>query len=209
MSRFRRLVVPVCLFALLAILHPVLLPVCVWPLIVDQRDRPVSHVVIVDGDGRHDLAVELVRQNPELRVLLLQEGWNRLVECGIERPAEVLDREALVARGLDESLIELIPGPKDDAWQAMQRLHAWMDRHPDTRPVLLSDRFSSRQQRLVADRVLPVHHAQRVAVWGLPNHDYDERNWWRTRPAARSVVYQWLKLAFSAMKGATKTENNE
>jgi hypothetical protein len=209
MSRFRRLLVLVCLFALLAILHPVLLPMCAWPLIVDQRDRPVSHVVIVDGDGRHDLAAEFVQQHPGARVLLFQEGWNRLVECGIERPGQVLDREALVARGLDESLIELIPGPQDDFWQAMQRLHAWMDRHPETRPILLSDRFSSRQRRLVADRVLPGHHAQRVAVWGLPNRDYDERNWWRTRPAARSVVYQWLNLAFHGMQRATKPENNE
>jgi hypothetical protein len=188
----------------LAVFHSAILRGCARLLIVDQTGGPVSHLVLVDGDRRHDLAADFVRGNPAGRILLIEAGPNTLVECGILPADEVLDRLALVERGVPDSAIELISGSTADQWRAIHALQRWLGEHPDAHTAVLCNRFDSRLLRAVADAVLAPDQAQRVAIWALPNREFDERNWWYTRDSARSFVYAWLRLAFHAVQGESQ-----
>ena len=196
-----RLAWTVVLLAALAVFHAPLLRGWARLLIVDQATTPVSHLVLIEGDRRHDVAAGFVRGNPAGRILLIQAEPDTLVACGIVPADDVLDHRALVARGVPAAAIELIPGAAADRWQTIRQLQHWLDAHPDAQPALLCDRFYSRLQRTVADAVLTPDAAQRVAVWALPRREFDEQDWWQTRSGARSLVYAWLALTFHTLCG--------
>jgi hypothetical protein len=189
----------------LVALHPLLLCGGARLLVVDQPRGAVSHLVLVARDSaadrRHAVAADFVRRNPAGRVLLIEAEPDTLVRCGIVPADEVLDRQALAERAVPAAAIELIRGAAADRWQAMHSLQRWLDAHPDARAAVLCDRFDSRLQRSVADAVLTPDAARRVTIWALPKREFDERNWWRTRRGARSLVYAWLSLTFHTLCG--------
>ncbi len=186
---------------LAAVFHARLLTAAARLLVVDQTGRPVTHLVLLGGDSRHDAAAAFLRQNPAGRILLIEAVPDTLVAHGIVPSAEVLDRRALAERGVPESAVETLGEPAENAWQAMRRLRGWLDAHPEAQVGVLCDRFAGRYHRTVVDAVLLPEAAGRVSLWALPHHEYDETNWWQRRTSARQFVYAWLHLAYQRLRG--------
>jgi hypothetical protein len=75
--------------------------------------------------------------------------------------------------------------------------------------LVLCDRFAGRDLRFVVSQVTQPGEAQRVAFRSLPNHRYDETNWWRNRAGVRALAGAAFDLAYDALHGEDAPPVNE
>jgi len=186
--------------------YPHVLSMAAGLLVVDEPCGDFGHVLLAGGDHRFDIAAELYCKKPSRRLVLMEPYPNRLVRNGIIPSFENICRCELKARGVPSEAVELIPGKARNAWAAARLLRQWINDHPDTRLLVLCNRFASRRQRSVLDAVLGPEDAGRVFIRGLPDRRYDETNWWQSRCGAREFVFGSLALAYLWCRGESRED---
>ena len=196
-------VAAVALAAVFLFFHATLLQHLAGPLIADE---PVDHLQYVglvewnnapDGDRCIDQAIALVRQNPNRKVLLVELARTRLVEIGVLPSFESLCRNELKARDFPPQIISVIRCDGYDDWSTARAIRTWLADHPDAILGLLCGRFRSAKVRYTLDVVLDPEQAARVYVRGLPDHRYDETDWWKSRMGIKAFGFAWLRRLHS------------
>jgi hypothetical protein len=166
-------------------------------LIAEGPDRAVAGVVPVRGDRMHDAAAARVRDGAT-EVLLIERVPLRHEALGVIPVRTEIDRRALEARGAPAPAIRVLSEQTLDDWDGARVLRDWLRDRPEAHVAVLCDRFGSRRQRIILDRVLGPD-AARVHVVALPDRRYDETNWWRSKDGVAgwweglvTLGYVWL-----------------
>ncbi|HJN09447.1 MAG: hypothetical protein QGH33_18270 [Pirellulaceae bacterium] len=92
------------------VFHQRLLTSCGRFLIVDQPIETADYLLVIDGDRRFDVAVEMLRKHVANRVLLIEGRHTSLVESGVDVRSDQIARRELIKRSVDERSITLISG---------------------------------------------------------------------------------------------------
>ncbi len=174
-------------------------------LVVDQEADDPRYICLFEPaghfrrvDGPYDRAARLCRDDPSRQILLIEpERMMRPVREGAIPSFETISRQQLGARGVDPGAIDALDTPRN-AWEATRRLRTWLRARPDGQVLATCDRFRSRYYRFLLDSVLTPEEAQRVQLVALPDHRFDETNWWKSRLGFKEffngavvVLYAW------------------
>jgi hypothetical protein len=168
-------------------------------LTAEGPDRAVAGVVLVRGDRIHDAAAARVRDGAA-EVLLIERVPLRYEALGVIPVRTEIDRRALEARGVPAPAIHVLSEQTHDDWDGARVLNGWLRDHPGAHVAVLCDRFGSRRQRIILDRVL-VPDAARAHVVALPDRRYDETNWWRSKDGLASWWEGFVGLSYVSLAG--------
>jgi hypothetical protein len=163
-------------------------------LIADEPDRAAAAVLLVRGDRRHDAAAARVRDGAG-EVLLIERVPLRYEALGVVPTQTETNGRALEARGVPASAIHVLSEQTRDDWDGARVLHDWLREHPGADVAVLCDRFGSRRERIILDRVLGPD-ASRVRVVALPDRRYDESNWWRSKDGLARWWDRFVSLCY-------------
>lgn len=182
-----------------ALFHAPFLRYLAAGLIVDEQIDNFQYIGLVEShtrpnDGRtYRMAVELQRQEPARRVLLIVSRGNRLTETGVLSSIETLCRRELETRGVKPETVDAIPSDGDDDWADARSLRRWLNARPNASIVLFSDHFHSASLRNVLNATLDPTAANRVCIRLLDNRRFDAANWWRSRTGMKAFGIEWLR----------------
>jgi hypothetical protein len=115
---------------------------------------------------------------------------------GILPPGDQVARRELLERGVSEEHLVLLSGESASRTRTAAALSAWLNEHPDQSVNVLCDRFTSRTWKIVLRRAAPLGLAERICVVPLPDRQYDETNWWRSKPGTMAVLNNYIRLGF-------------
>jgi hypothetical protein len=163
-----------------------------WPLITEEPPEGVEWVLILSGDQSSERAAQLFRESGA-QVLLVQGQPGRLERLGILPPRETRARIQLARQGVPEGAVVSVPSEGGTDWDAARALRGWLERRPEARVAALCDRFDSRRQRLVLDRILGPESG-RVRLLALPNRSHDETCWWTQKGGTLDLCNSYLRL---------------
>lgn len=174
-------------------------------LIVDEQAAATGWVVPFDGHGHYEQVAQLCQERPDTRVLLLQLDPTRLetlarLPSGVEVAKRELDRRGI--RG-EAVAVFTAPGRPNSDWVEMRCLGQWLAKNQDAQVTLVCDRFRSRHQRMMLDRVLPPADAARVRLWAVAHPWYDETSWWRRKEGVLDLFNGYLGLGYTWVCGDT------
>jgi len=165
-------------------------------IVEDPLVRP-DYVWSCEADGAYDRAGALLRKNPKLRILIVENHPNRLVQAGVLPNGEEVARRQFIARGVPRGHIEIIPGEACNNRQEVRLMAQWLTSHREKQVLVLCDRFHSRYQRSVFDRLLQPEEAAAVRIQAVPDRRFDETNWWKSRIGAKELFRAYVVLALA------------
>jgi hypothetical protein len=177
-------------------------------LIVDEPAPEAACLLILDRDCSAR-AVQLFRDSPALRILVIETKPSRLQRLGIRPGFDEETRRDLVARGLPAPALSIIPGQARNDWDRARCLRDWLRRQEPTSVTVLCHRFHSRKIRTVFDRVLGPELRGRVHVTGVAESEYDETNWWRHKKGILDWFAAYTRLAYVWVCGEATEEWRE
>lgn len=187
--------------ALLALGHQRLLRGLGQVLVVDQRPAEVDYVWARSGDHCYDEAAGWYRDKRIRRILLIDRYHDRMVQWGAMPSHAAKGRRALQLHAVPSEAVQVIPGEARDDWEEVRLLESWLQQHPQTRVLVLCNRFSSRYCRYLLDSVLEPQARDRVWVTALPDRRFDESDWWKVRSGVRGLMYGYLRLFYAWCQG--------
>ncbi len=165
-------------------------------LVVDQEPPPsCTHIVVLGGDKRYDVAAKLIGETPKWKLLHLGGKYSRLVEYHVLPPWEDHFKQQMRERGAPEERIEFRGATLQNSWKTVTELNRWLQEQDDAGVVVLCERFNSRCLRYQLDTILSPEHAARVSLLALPDRRYNEQDWWRSRTGLKQFVYAGIDLA--------------
>lgn len=170
-------------------------------------EEPVSRAdaaVVLGGDHRLQRAAELFHNGAVEEIWVLEREPSYAVTAGILRPNHGVEMEELVGLGVPADRMRLLTGGMRDIDDAARRIAAAAGESPQRRVVILCERLSSRNVRLVTNRVLPKTTESRIQVLGLPADEFDELCWWRSRTGWKETFNAVSQLLFTAVCGVQK-----
>ena len=175
-------------------------------LIVNENCPITDYVWIAESehgaDRRFDHAAELYRKRPSLRLILVGQYRQRLVQIGEQPSQEAIDRRELASRGVPAIAVIVIPASAQNAWEEAQCVTLWMASRPDAEVLLLCDQFDSRRQRRIVDSVMDASHAKRIHVHALADRRHNENDWWQSRDGVKHVTLSFLELIYAWCRGS-------
>jgi len=193
--------------SMLVFYAPLLRCCTILAVVHEPLPAQVEAVLIEGGDNRHDVAAGWVKSGFARTILLARRMADRNVASGVVPPEDFFTREKLLELEVPDRAIQCLDDERPRGqWRFVRLLGVWLRDHPGAKVVVLCDQFESRLTRYALDRVLPGGDAQRVYVHGLPSLAYDERVWWRSRPAAVNLFDSVLSLAYARGVGEDPDE---
>jgi uncharacterized SAM-binding protein YcdF (DUF218 family) len=169
-------------------------------LVVDESHAGTTCVALLGGDGRHDRAAGFYHDGRARQVLLVQSYPDRLEALRLVPSRDEVDRQALLARGVPDAAVTVIPGQARDDWERVRALRPWLQDHPGVHVHLVCERFGSRRLQLLCRRVLGPD-AARVHLLALAPGDYDETNWWQSKEGLLDFLRQVVVLTYAWVAG--------
>jgi hypothetical protein len=194
----RRLVVVTCVGLLLFAFRAAILQHAASVFVVDEEAPDPTHVLIHGGDRSRQTGVQLWQSQHD-RILLLPT-WRppRTQRLGMVRTSAERLRRFFADQGVPSDKVEMIPGEARNDWEAADALALWLQQHPHARLAILCDRFNTRRLSGIFTSVLGPDR-DRVGLVALPNADYDESNWWRSKVGLLEVLHASLHLGYFSL----------
>jgi hypothetical protein len=149
----------------------------------------------------YDAASESLRANPRRTILIVEPKPHVMEEYGILPMFSAESRRALASRGVAESSLQTLDGAASDVWQAMRLLGNWLQDHPGADAEFYVDRFQSGNMACIAGQVLEPSLAGRVHFHAIPERQFDETNWWKSRDGVKAFMFMYLALAYTRFHG--------
>jgi hypothetical protein len=177
-------------------------------LIVDDGHGPAPAVLILDGDRQFDSAAELYRRGAA-RILVYRSRPDRLVRMGIVPAGDELARRELLKRGVSSRDLDILAGDSSSRSRIAGALHQWLAEHPGQTVNVLCDRFTSRTWKVVLGRAVEPALAGHICVVPLPNRQFDETNWWRSKTGTMALVNSYISLSFHVWRSKNEAESGE
>lgn len=194
------------LLLLLAIVLTVLLaPGWVLPplahyLDVSESPRPVDFVLVLNGDPetRPFAAAALVKAGLAREVLLTRQRLT-LESATVQEgamPSELeITKRILVARGVAEDRIRILPSDVTSTADEARILATFLTEHPQATAAIVTNGFHTRRARMVFRKLLG-KHAERIAFVGTPRDGVDPDTWWHTPHGCSVYVSEYCKMPY-------------
>ncbi len=186
--RWRRWIVLTALLLLAVACHRPLLTAVGRHFVCEDAVEQGAILLVLGGDGRFEITSDLYRAGTVTGVWLVERRPNYLVREGIVPAEHVMVRDQLRAGGLPDDAIVLLEGVSVSADDTARIVGNELADRPAVRVVTLCDRFNCRYSRRVFDSILAPAHSAQVALRGLPDADFDETNWWRSRRGVKALL---------------------
>jgi hypothetical protein len=178
-------------------------------LVVDEAAAGDYVALLGRCDSCYDRAAELCQSGSATGILVLEHHPKRLERMGFLPSFTTLTQRELAARAVPPGVITVIPGETRNDWDRARCLRAWLQAKPGAHVVILGGRFDGRRLRYILDTVLGTDYAARVRLLALPQHPYDERDWWRNRLGIAHVFDCYVRLAYVRLWGEDRLEWRE
>lgn len=178
------------------------------PLVIDQRRQPASTLLMLDGDQRFDSAALRVSHGTHL-ILIRRHAAGRLERMGILRSNEEISRRELTNRRISDEQIRLLNETPISNSEIPSRICEWLRQHPGEEVDMLCDRFGSRRWDRRLQRCAEAQFRRRIRIVALPDRDFDEHNWWRSKRGTLAVLNGYLRLIFDCCHGDDRSESRE
>jgi hypothetical protein len=182
------------------VFHAPLLRLPVRYLIVEEPPLPSDLVVIVSGDGRHQIAAQMLRDGTARQILLFESPPRRVVMSGIIPASHVSSRQELIRLGVPEESVVLAAGEFNGEWRDMRILDQWLGEHPQPATILCR-RLDTRRLACVLDRVVAPERRPTIRIQAIPSRFIDENRWWVSRAGWMANFSGWLDLAYLKLVG--------
>jgi hypothetical protein len=191
----RRLTIVAVLVLAVWMFHARLLRGIAGGLIVEDPRGPAPAVLILDGDRQFDSAAELSRAGAAT-ILVYRCRPDRLARMGIMPRGDETARRELLQRGVSDQDVEILVGESATRSRIAAALGQWLADHPDQTVNVLCDRFTSRTWKIVLQRAVAPALAANIQIVPLSNRQFDETNWWRSKPGTMAFVNSYIRLGF-------------
>lgn len=191
----------VAIAVLIAVAHVPILRGLALALIADDPMPSADQVLVLRADYCFDRAAEMYHRGTISRILVMDRPANRLVRMGVVPSKKEQCLRELRRRDIGAEAVSPLPGSDEIPWQVARALRAWLAEHPGARVLVLCERFESGDLRFVGSRVMDASQAERVAFRGLPDHRFDETNWWWSRAGVRAFAGAAFNLAYDRVRG--------
>ncbi|MBI3862555.1 MAG: hypothetical protein HY290_11745 [Planctomycetia bacterium] len=195
-ARWRRRVLLMAGIAMATVaFHAPLMRAVAGLLIVDESGSQSPAILMLNGDRCFDVAAQRVSDD-EARLMLVRGNPGRLVKMGIVPPADEMARRELHKRHVPDKAVSLLSTSPVGGLELPGELVKWLLQHPETEVDVLCDRLSSRRLDVLIRRSANHDLRRKIHIVALPNRNYDETNWWRSKPGAMAVLNGLLRLGF-------------
>jgi hypothetical protein len=193
------IVLAVVVAATVALFHAPLLRGLAGFLIADEPAGAFQHVALLgvdhmpDGDRSCEAAVKLCSKKAVRGIVLVDSRSDRLSEMRILPSFETLVEKIVQPQGVTEESISLARSDGFDDWARARAIETWLADRPDATLLVLCDRFRSAHLRRAIDLSLGPSAAACVGVRGLPDRQFDETNWWKSRVGIKAFGFASLR----------------
>lgn len=175
-------------------------------LVADEPTSPSDVVLVLGGDHRLQKAAELIADRSVSEVWLIELEPSYAVQTGILPADHEAEIEQLVTLSVPQSQIHLLDGRAREYDGAAIVVAEQLSDYPETKLLLLYDRINGRNIQLVFSEILEDSQFSRLSFLGLPDDEYDETNWWRSRSGWKETFTAISDLAFSMIVGVRKSQ---
>jgi hypothetical protein len=189
------------LLCLAATAHRPLLYALGSGLVVNQDPGAATAAFVASGDGRFQLAAQLVKTNRVEQILIVKPRPRRLVQLGILRPSDEVAIEKLCELGLDRSQIIVLTGDDSGSWRSVRLVSQWLGRRRNAEILVLVDRFESRRYHRLFDGLVSSSTRGKVRFAALRDGRFDESNWWQSRLGWKRLFDAYFSLVYDVTVG--------
>ncbi len=195
-----------CALLLVVMTHPWWLR-AIGEFLVAEKPVPTADVAIVlGGDHRLQRATELLTTGMVSQVWLVEREPSYAEEAGILPTSHALELRELISLGAQESQIRVLNGRAKEYDDAAHIVADELRQSPDTTVIILCHRPHGRNVRLVFSELLGKSLASHFTVLGLPDDEFDEQNWWRSRSGWKETFTAISDLAFTLVIGVEQPQ---
>jgi hypothetical protein len=177
-------------------------------LIVDEGRDPAPAVLLLDGDRQFDVAAEFSRAGAAT-ILVYRSPPDRLARMGILPRSDETARRELLERGVANEHLKILDGDSASRFRIAATLGQWLADHPDQQVNVLCERFTSRTWKIVFERALAPPLAKNIRFVPLHNRQFDETNWWRSKPGMMAFVNSYIRLGYHFCNSGMETKGEE
>lgn len=179
---------------------PLLRAAAHW-LDVGQAPTKADYVFVLPGNEqtRPFVAAALVKKQYANLVLIPSNQTTTEVQQGLEMPAQEKIKRAIQARGVAESKITILDSATTSTWSDAETLASFLDSHPASTVLIVTDHFHTRRTRWVFQQVLSNASSKLVYV-SAPTDGWNQDNWWHSKAGLRFVTTEYLKLTYYLLR---------
>lgn len=179
---------------------PLLVGLARW-LDVGVEPRPADAVFILPGGPM---------ERPYVAAALIKAGYAPIAvtpmtersageEDGLEPPTSELTRRVLLARGVPESAIVILPRRSSSTREDAFALKTYLEANPDARALAVTTLYHTRRARWIFRNTMG-QMAARVDFISAPSDYFDPASWWRHPASVRILVNEYAKFFYYAMR---------
>ncbi len=176
-------------------------------LVAEKPASPADVVLVLGGDHRLQKAAELIADHSVSEVWLVELEPSYAVEAGILAADHDVAVEQLVSMSVPPSQIQILSGRAREYEDAASFVAEELSKLPETRVLILYERQDGRNIRLVFSELLSDSQFAHLSLLGLPDDEYDERNWWRSRTGWKETFTAISDLAFTMIMGVERNQD--
>jgi uncharacterized SAM-binding protein YcdF (DUF218 family) len=187
--------------ALLWATHPRPLVAMARWLDVGELPRPAEYVMVLNGgeNTRPFVAAVLLNAGLARHVLVAKVAPPPETIGRVLPPSQEISRQVLLHRGVADHDIIILPAAAATTYDEAVALAAFLEDRPNTRVLIVTNDCHTRRSRWAFARALGDRMAQ-VSLVSAPSDDVAADCWWRDERGFVTIVTEYLKLAFYALR---------
>ena len=191
----RRLAVIIIVLGLAYLLCGWWLPCVAEFLDVSEAPTTVDFVLILNGDveTRPFVAAALVNAHLARQALVTTVAPTPEAEDGLLPPEHEITHRVLLARGVPDSQITVLPGKIASTFDEAHVLAQFVDQHPGCSVAIVTNAFHTRRARWIFRRVLGGRQCQ-IHLVAAPRDGIRADSWWHTEAGLTAYLSEYVKL---------------
>jgi uncharacterized SAM-binding protein YcdF (DUF218 family) len=199
--RIGSLVLTVLLLVALYLCRDWLLPPVAHFLDISEPARSADAVYVLGGgvNDRPFVGADLVRKGLAQRVLVSTVRLSPENEDGLWPPEHELTRQILLACGVADNRVVLLPGTCASTEDEARALARYLDEHPTTRVAIVTHGYHTRRARRLFCRVLG-EQIGLVYFLAAPTDAFSANDWWQSEEGFTTYATEYVKFVMSFLR---------
>lgn len=168
---------------------------------VSEAPRPVDAVLVLGGgvDTRPFVAAALVKKGLAKRVLLPSVKPTQDAVDGTHPDEVTITRKVLLARGVPEECITVLPGEVNSTEDEANVLNRILQSQPGITVAVVTSDFHTRRARGIFRAVLGARIKQ-VHFVAAPTDGFGSSDWWQCEEGTCTYLNEYAKLIVYTLK---------
>jgi uncharacterized SAM-binding protein YcdF (DUF218 family) len=181
--------------AIVYALRGAILPLLAHSLDISEAAVAVDCVYVLGGNSetRPFVAAAMFRAGLTKQILVPTIELSPEAEAGIAVPEHDLIHRALVARGVPEQAIKVLPGRAASTSDEARLLAAYLGREPDRSVAIVTNGMHTRRAGWIFRRALNAQF-RRIHFVAAPTDGYDDNDWWKFERGCVDYATEFTKV---------------